>query len=495
MMRFMLLNSDEGIFLSGAERIVNGQVFARDFFEGMGPGSFYWLAAFFKLFGDSFASARICLFVSLFGTGVSMYFLARRLSPRFSATACLVLMAALFPFWPSHHVDSNFAALLSVVSMVLGSQNHKRIYFITAGVLAGLTTCILQPKGVLLLCALLGWTWLQRGRFPGFRPSALIAAGYSAAIFFTLLFFWSRHALRSLVYANLIFPFKQYGAINHVNYGMGITNSWREFVSIGDHSHLSVALASVLIMPYVFVAALPLLSVILGLTYLRKPLAPEVSLYAVAGVAIWLGEYQRRDIPHLVSGSPLLLILCIYLLAEARNRVVRIMARTIEFSALCLALFNLLIVTVVAHPFQTRVGVINTLSPTANVSFLMSHVPAGEEIFVYPYKSDYYFVSGTKNPTHYSFLLYNNNLKSQFQDVIATLERRKIKYVVWDTTFITGIGSTAFPGMRPTNPSQYIFEPYLQCHYRAVQKDHGEWVMVRKSDSEIFANQCSAMPM
>ena len=97
-MHFALLYTDEGILLCGAERIAHGQVFARDFFEGVGPGTFYWLALFFKLFGVSFASARICLFISTFGTAISMYDLARRLCTRFATLACLLLVGTLFPF-------------------------------------------------------------------------------------------------------------------------------------------------------------------------------------------------------------------------------------------------------------------------------------------------------------------------------------------------------------------------------------------------------------
>ena len=55
---------DEGTLLYGAVRIVQGQVFARDFLEVMGPGTFYWLAAFFKVFGVTFLASRICLFLS-----------------------------------------------------------------------------------------------------------------------------------------------------------------------------------------------------------------------------------------------------------------------------------------------------------------------------------------------------------------------------------------------------------------------------------------------
>src|ERR1700758_2375473 len=55
---------DEGILIGGAVRIIHGQVFARDFFEVVGPGTFYWLALFFKLFGVTFLVTRVCLFLT-----------------------------------------------------------------------------------------------------------------------------------------------------------------------------------------------------------------------------------------------------------------------------------------------------------------------------------------------------------------------------------------------------------------------------------------------
>src|SRR3954453_11399734 len=67
-MRLYMLGTDEGTLDYGAVRVVQGQVFARDFFEVIGPGTFYWLAAFFKLFGVSFLATRICLFLTSLGT-------------------------------------------------------------------------------------------------------------------------------------------------------------------------------------------------------------------------------------------------------------------------------------------------------------------------------------------------------------------------------------------------------------------------------------------
>ena len=50
-MQVYLLSTDEGTLDYGAVRIAQGQVFPRDFFEVIGPGTFYLLAMFFKVLG------------------------------------------------------------------------------------------------------------------------------------------------------------------------------------------------------------------------------------------------------------------------------------------------------------------------------------------------------------------------------------------------------------------------------------------------------------
>jgi len=50
-MRILMHGPDEGTLIYGAQRVAEGQVPFRDFFEAMGPGTFYWEALFFKLFG------------------------------------------------------------------------------------------------------------------------------------------------------------------------------------------------------------------------------------------------------------------------------------------------------------------------------------------------------------------------------------------------------------------------------------------------------------
>ena len=88
---YTLINGDEGIVLQGAQRVLEGEVPYRDFFSFFTPGSYYWLALFFKVFGSSILVARAVLMVEGGLFSVLTYLLARRVCSRWSA-----LLAAYF---------------------------------------------------------------------------------------------------------------------------------------------------------------------------------------------------------------------------------------------------------------------------------------------------------------------------------------------------------------------------------------------------------------
>ena len=80
--RYSTLEPDEGIVLRGAERILSGQIPYRDFFTFYTPGSFYLVAALFRIFGDTFAVARISLAAAGALCSVITYLLAKRVCSR-----------------------------------------------------------------------------------------------------------------------------------------------------------------------------------------------------------------------------------------------------------------------------------------------------------------------------------------------------------------------------------------------------------------------------
>jgi hypothetical protein len=239
----------------------------------------------------------------------------------------------------------------------------------------------------------------------------------------------------------------------------------------------SPLMAAFLILPFLFVATLPLLLLLLGLRCKWKSMSPEIVLLWLCGAALWAAELHRRDIYHLVWGSPLAAILCFHMLGQFQARFVDITVQILGISAVCLAGFNLLAVAI-AQSTPTRAGNVMTHDSTRTLRFLIDHTSPGENIFVYPYSPTYYFLSGTTNPTPYSLLLYNYNTPSQFQEAVSILDREQVKYVIWDTAQLSRMDYN-FPGSLPKSTTELIVEPYLESHYKLVNDDHGIRILER----------------
>jgi hypothetical protein len=485
-MRLLLQTPPEGLLVYGAVRIVHGQVFARDFFEVVGPGSFYWLALFFKLFGVTFIATRICLFITSLGTGLAMYFLSRRICTQYQILPCILLAGAYFgTIWPSisHHVDSNCFALLSIACMIVWQDRRKFGLLFAAGALAGATTCFLQQKGVLLLLALLLWLWMQhRRKSTALSSLGTVAAGYTTVVALMLVYFWTQHALSDLFYANVLWPSQHYSAVNVVPYAQDMVRGcWDHFVIAKSGFRWTIATASVLIVPFLVVAALPVLLPVLAARSIRNKVRPEIVLYWLCGVALWLSEIHRKDIFHLVFGSPLLIILCIYYLAQYRSKIADLALQILAISATCLAGFNLFL-ALSARPTATRVGSVAVFKSLSGLTALDEKVGPGEEVFAYPYCPMYYFLSATTNPTRYGGLLYNFNTPGQFDEVVSVLEQRRVRFVLWDTHFRAKEVAALFPASARISPGKLIIEPYLESHYKVVWADADTRLLQRQDE-------------
>jgi hypothetical protein len=482
-MRLLLRGSDEGILVEGAVRTLHGQLLGRDFLEVVGPGTFYWLALFFKLFGVTFLASRICLFVSSLGTALSVYFLSRRVCRSYQLLPCVLVFATYFAtFWPeiSHHVDSNCFGLLAVVCMVLWQDLRKSWVLLLAGALAGATTLILQPKGILLLLAFLVWLWIEhRRRSVALSALAWVAGGAFGVVALMLGYFWSKGALKDLIYFNVLWPFHNYGPAFSVHYAFLISDYFNHWVVPVHGINWTLGTAALLVVPFLFVAALPVAVIGFGVWRGIRRSEPEIVLYWLAGAAFWFSEIHRKDICHLVFGSPLLIILCVFYLQARRDRGSSLAIQALSISAVCLAVATL-VIALVARPMATRVGRVNMATYDPVLTAIDDHVAAGEEIFIYPYAPMYYFLSATNNPTRYNTFFYNFKIGSRFEfdEVIQNLDQHRVKYVLWDKVVKDKLNSL-FPG---SGPKQLVIEPYLESHYRPVWAHDGILLMERNDD-------------
>ncbi len=486
-LRVVSMIGDEGTFLYGAQRVTEGAVPGRDFFEAMAPGSFYWLALFFRLFGTTWMVSRIVMAATGVAITVTVFWLARRLHSRFDTLAPIVLLVTTIPIWTatSHHLTSNLFALVSFAALLGWMDTGRRWCLYTAGALAGITTVFMQQKGLFLFFSYLLIVWIVGRKREGWlRDCAKVAAGYAAFLVVVACYFYSVGALWDVTYANLVWPFTNYSTVNRVPYAYGLREVYfRWWVGIFSNWFpyaVASSIVGALLFPLFLIAAVPVLLLAVAAFHRKIAFTPSAVPYWMAGMALWASEMHRKDIAHLVFGSPILLVLCFYLLEQTRSRWWRWGSAALTVSFCLLAAFQLVGTRTAETRIATRRGVVYESANDGALRFLEDRARPREAIFVYPYCPMYYFLSGTENATRYSILMYHINTNAQFHEVIFALEQKQVRYVLWDTVMEGRNLRRWFPGYQHPPAEQQVVEPYLKEHYTVVGIENGVRLLERK---------------
>ena len=205
-----------------------------------------------------------------------MYYLSRRICGRYQILPCILLAGTYFgSSWPaiSHHVDSNCFALLAVACMIAWQDKRKDGLLFAAGALAGATTCFFNLRG----CCCCLPCWCGSGCSTGGVQASLIAA---MGQWLEVTSAWLRSCwfisgagthFGISFYANVLWPSQHYSAVNVVPYAQGIIHYyWDHFVIAKSGFRWTIVTASVLIAPFLFVAALPALLPVLAARFIRN---------------------------------------------------------------------------------------------------------------------------------------------------------------------------------------------------------------------------------
>lgn len=473
-------DSNEGILVMGAVRTLHGQLLGRDFVEIMGPGSFYWIAAFLRLFGETFFALRLCLFVTTMATVLVLYYLSRRICRTSKLLPAVLVLASYFStFWPemSHHVDSNCFALIAVACLALWMDRTRNWMIGVAGFLVGLTALTLQQKGVYLFFAAAVWLAAYRGGVKvRIQRQAWFCFGFALPLAATAAYFWRHGALHDLFYATVIWPRQNYGQGFNVPYAFLLDKYFTQWIV--PHLRWTYLMAAIAFLPYLFIAGIPLILPCLALLSRRKALTPEIGLYWLTGVALWLSEIHRKDIAHLVMGSPLLVLLCIYYIQHERGRMRSLALSGLRFAAVGLMMASLC-VALVAHPLSTRAGVAWFTTQTATLEAIEQHVPAGSDLFIYPLSPMDYFLSRTNNPTRYSSCTYNFRYGGRLvqDEIVSALEQHRTRYVLWDKTIDKKLDRAL---LSDGSVPRFNLGPYLQSHYGIIWSKNDAFLLERR---------------
>lgn len=459
---------DEGVFLYGAQAVTWGAVPSRDFVEPQGPGSFYWLALFFKLFGTSLWTARAVLLVTGVATALLVFHLARRIGGAGVFPALFVLATSIpLMIMNSPHYDSNLFGLLSLTTFGCAEdRTNPRLLFL-CGALAGLTTCFLQQKGLYLAVAL-SFALVVLHRKRAVRRVAVLLTGYCAVVTGEFVLYAAAGALPDLIYANFVWPLATYQTINSASYGYV---SWQPFFS-ALRSQFPPLLAWTQMFavstPYVLILAVPLALPVWGFFSRPNAFRRDLLPYWLAGYALWASELQRLDFGHLRNGC-LILIIVFFTLCETEGRRFPKQIAVVVMACLVLDATGNAVATIAFQtPVRSRRGTLYAEQRDTALEFLLAHTEPGDDVFIYPYQPIYYFLADVRNPTRFSYLNYHLHTNTQFREAVRDLDLKRTRFVLFDTNLAGPNLRVLFPAYRHPPADQLIMEPYLESHYHQI---------------------------
>ena len=512
---YTLINGDEGIVLQGAQRVLEGQVPYRDFFSFYTPGSYYWLALFFKLFGSSILVGRVVLLVEGALLSTLTYLLARRATARWSALMAayfVTLTCVPFRFIVLHNWDSTLWASLALYSALRFLERPRSAWALATGAFTAFTCLFEQSKGSGLVLGLgagcLILTWISRryragappavarascpsgpavgaGRprdsGPNARAAIFMAAGFFAPFLLTFLYFGLHHGLPQLL-ADWLWPLHHYSAVNKAPLGFLVLDpTQRETMYAG--SSLLRLLTLLITGPWYVVPVLPFVACLVLAYWLvrmwRAGRATAQARYYVTISATLTGlllstlATGRADFTHLVYLGPLFFLVLAWILdgghipSPLLHTLKPLLAFLLFFSFTAFGM-ALLWQPLNAHQrLVTRRGSLKTNSSDQVIDYVQRRVSAGETMLVYPYLPLYYYLTATRSPGRYEYLMPGFHSPQQFQELLAELIADRTRVVLFEPSFrekiVAGFPSAAPSVLAAPDP----VEAYIVTHYRA----------------------------
>lgn len=484
---FAAMEPDEGILLQGAQRILAGQVPYRDFFSFYTPGSYYLLAAVFRIFGDSIVVARVVLAVTGASLSALVYVLARRFCSRrvaAIAAAMTTLSALPYRFLVLHNWDSTLWACFAIYFAIRFVEEPRSLWSLAVGWFAALTVLFEQSKGAGLCIGLViafASIWLLPSGKSIITRGRLLAAIAGFVLPFTLAFIsFARQNALTIMLADWFWPLQHYSAANRVPYAYQNWSDETRRLLFTSGSALERAIKCFAISPSFWIPVLPLVAVALFGYWLwrvrrtgdtdRKSQSYIVACGAISGLllSVVLG---RADIIHIMYLQPLNCLVLAWCI-EARDIPVRLpgSARSILHAYLIAALVTFsmppLFAALSAHnEINTQRGQLQTPQKDSVVDYVQARVPAGQRILVYPYLPLYYYVTGTFSPTRYDYFQPGMNTPEQAGEMLKQIRSQKTEVVLFEIGFTEKIAHS-WPGTPLSSISHDPVADYIVRNYR-----------------------------
>lgn len=480
--------SDCDIYLAHAQRMLDGQLIYRDFFEFLTPGATLVDLLFFKLFGPRPWIPNVLIVI----LGVGFVWVGVAISRKLMRPGIAWLPSALFlvdvRYYlsdPGHHWYSSLAAMAGIASLI---QRRTPMRIAAAGCFCGLSSCFTQTKGLVAVFGFAVFLWWDRrqrqtGRRELFKNIAWLAGGFAAVLLLVNGYFIWKAGPERFFWCTIVYVLKYYSRQADWNSSLVFAKSLQG----GGAAAHSLRLYENIAKSFIDVAAAPCICLVVLVRYLctaRRSSWDDWDrpvLVAVVGLFLFLSMAPAPSPPRLVSGSLPGFVLMGWLL-DSRSNVARGFLALCSVAVLAAASYS------VIRSRPKEIGVLATAQGNMGFSedgedvfseyqWVQRHTQPGEFFFRAGFP-DMNFYLDLRNPTPLPRITNNGyTTTGQVQDVIAGLKQHQARYIAWNTSYLDSLPNWE-------NPSDAHLQPlrdYIRAHYQLVKvfNDPGDEIWQR----------------
>jgi len=443
---------DEGIFLRGADLMLQGKRLYADFFGFIPPGSYLLTAGWFGVAGISFESARVLVILNIVGISCFTFVACRQASKTTLLPAVLACGWVMMTQWHwmqvSHHWFTTFFSMVAAsASLASLEQTEPRSlrWPLIAGLAAGAATMITQTRGTwIALAALTAFLDLRKNR------SELIAyvLGGMLVLAGMILFLAEQGSLTEAFDDVIVYASTRYASIQYLPYGYS--------ASVFDWP-----------LPYVFPLDALLLLLVIVRDWRTSFQDRRLRLCAIFALAGFLGCFPRPDITHIGFAVPLALPLLALCTAELTRQM---------RPAICYAIAVAVLMTVgapsaIAFAYVARAALraptVVTPRGEAALKFsefrgmsellpIITATPSKDGFFFYPQMPLMSFLAAREHVSKYEYFVPWYTTPAQYRDACLSAVRHA-SWMVTDRRFSDySYWKRIYPFMPDTKPPEVV---------------------------------------
>lgn len=382
------LNPDEGLTLTGAWRVVLGDMPYRDFFDFTPPGSWLLLAGAFQLFGTTYLVARVTVLVGLLAAGVLLHHLCRKHLTGWRLGVVPFVWLGLMAHYPlvNHNVLALAMSVGAWAAVTTALRRPTPGWFVLAGLLTAGVGWLLQAKAAAVLAAALVLFTTSSHRWRA-------VSAYLGGVLVGLLPLLAIAPLPVLWEHLVTFPLQHYLPVNQTAY-----LTW-------------------LVLAILYAALTP--------GWRRGSDRWEVGWWWL-GMWLLVSTLSRTDVFHLIINAYPLIPLTLARLQSARGQPILARAAVGVASVGLVTLGAVSLVTAGVH--AASIGWENWIAlrnpKLEHVRQLVDAVaPPGSPIYAGPFLPNVYFELQRPNPTRFNILLTGHHPPAFFAQAATQLQQ------------------------------------------------------------------------